>query len=81
MLSLTIDDVKAVIRELTKLPEDTPIADDASLADDFGVDSLDSVEIAMELEEQFRCVIPDPAIKDMKTPALALEIAQRYMPK
>lgn len=81
MADITVDDVKTVIRELMKLSADAAIADDASLANDFGVDSLDSVEIAMELEEQFRCVIPDAAIKDMKTPALALEIAQRYMPK
>lgn len=81
MADITIDDVKIIIREAMKLPADAAIADDASLVNDFGVDSLDAVEIAMELEDQFGCIIPDPAIKDMKTPALALEIAQRYMPK
>lgn len=35
------------------------IKDDAVLADDFGADSLDAVEIVMDLEHEFGISIPD----------------------
>lgn len=35
------------------------IKDDAVLADDFGADSLDAVELVMELEHEFGISIPD----------------------
>lgn len=35
------------------------IKDDAVLADDFGADSLDAIEIVMELEQEFGISIPD----------------------
>ena len=35
------------------------IKDDAVLEDDFGADSLDAVEIVMELEREFGISIPD----------------------
>ena len=46
-------------------PED--IRDNSSLADDMGADSLDSVEIAMELEAEFGIEIPDEKAVQIKT--------------
>lgn len=75
----TIDAVKATIRATMCLPADRKIADDCVLADDLKVDSLDATEIAMALEEQYGCNIPDSVIKDMRTPAKALDVVQRYL--
>lgn len=39
--------------------EYSEIKDDAVLEDDFGADSIDAVEIVMELEREFGISIPD----------------------
>lgn len=49
--------VEKVIRE--HLSYDGPYAEDCSLIDDFGADSLDIVEIVMFLEEEFEVEISD----------------------
>ena len=52
------DKVKQVIVEqLSVNPEE--VTDDASFIEDLGADSLDIVELVMELEEQFGVDIPD----------------------
>ena len=35
------------------------VTTDASFIDDLGADSLDTVELVMEFEEEFECEIPD----------------------
>lgn len=35
------------------------ISNDLELKDNLGIDSLDIVELIMELEEEFNCTIPD----------------------
>lgn len=75
----TIADIKDVIRKNMCLPADHKIADDCVLADVLKVDSLDATDIAMSLEEKYGCVIPDQAIKEMRTPAKALDVVQRYI--
>ena len=54
----TFDKVKDVI--LDKLGvEESQITMEASFVDDLGADSLDTVELIMELEEEFGIEIPD----------------------
>jgi acyl carrier protein len=75
----TIDGIKEVIRKSMCLPADRVISDQCDLAESLKVDSLDAIDIAMSLEERYGCVIPDIAIKDMRTPARALEVVQCYI--
>ena len=54
----TFDKVKDII--IDKLgAEDDKITESASFMDDLGADSLDTVELIMELEEEFGLEIPD----------------------
>lgn len=50
--------IKQIIAEQLGLNEDE-IADNASLLDDLGADSLDIVELVMAMEEEFEMEIPD----------------------
>lgn len=75
----TLDGIKAIIRTSMCLPADHKIADDCVLADALKADSLDAIDITMALERKYGAVVPDQAIKDMKTPAAMLEIVQRYI--
>jgi acyl carrier protein len=54
----TFDKVKEVIIDKLGVEEDK-IVNEASFVDDLGADSLDTVELIMELEEEFSLEIPD----------------------
>ena len=39
--------------------EEEKVTEEASFIDDLGADSLDTVELVMAFEEEFKCEIPD----------------------
>ncbi len=50
--------VKAIVVEYLAV-DPAKVVDSASVIDDLGVDSLDTVELVMTFEEEFRCEITD----------------------
>ena len=67
----TFDKVKDVV--LDKLGvEDSQITMEASFVDDLGADSLDTVELIMELEEEFGIEIPDDDAENITTVGAAV---------
>ncbi len=62
----TLDKVKGVIIDKLGVEEDK-IAPEASFVDDLGADSLDTVELIMQLEEEFGIEIPDEDAEKMTT--------------
>jgi len=62
----TLDKVKEVIIDKLGVEEDK-IAPEASFVDDLGADSLDTVELIMQLEEEFGIEIPDEEAEKMTT--------------
>ena len=56
--------VQAIIAEYLDLEEDT-ITMESQLVDDLGADSLDAVDIAMALEDEFDIEIPDEDLEKM----------------
>ena len=63
---MVFDEVKAIIvKELNVNPDKITL--DASLADDLGADSLDAVEVIMELEDKYSITIDDESAKSIKT--------------
>ena len=46
---------------------------DAHLANDLGLDSLDAVELILELENIFAITIPDEAVEQIQTVRQAIE--------
>ena len=62
----TFDKVKDII--IDKLgAEDDQITEKAAFMDDLGADSLDTVELIMELEEEFGLEIPDEEAEKLAT--------------
>jgi acyl carrier protein len=53
----------------------------SSFADDIGADSLDIVELVMELEEEFGVSIPDDEAEQIKTVADAIRYIERHRKK
>ncbi len=62
----TLDKVKGVIIDKLGVEEDK-IVSEASFVDDLGADSLDTVELIMQLEEEFGIEIPDEDAEKMTT--------------
>ena len=68
----TFDKVKDVV--LDKLGvEDSQITMEASFVDDLGAHSLDTVELIMELEEEFGIEIPDDDAENITTVGAAVK--------
>jgi acyl carrier protein len=69
--------VRNILREQLDAPWDRDITDGARLDDDLGADSLDSVEIAMALEDEFAIEIPDDELKMSMTFAEVVTLIER----
>ena len=68
----TFDKVKEVIIDKLGI-EDSKIESGSSFVDDLGADSLDTVELIMQLEEEFGIEIPDDAAETILTVADAVK--------
>ena len=58
--------VKSIIVEQLGVDEEE-VTPDASVVDDLGADSLDTVELVMAFEEEFGIEIPDEDAEKMRT--------------
>jgi len=67
----TFDKVKEVIIDKLGVEGDK-IAMESSFVDDLGADSLDTVELIMELEEEFGIEIPDEDAEKMTSVGAAV---------
>ncbi len=68
----TYDKVKEIIIDKLGVEEEK-IASEASFVDDLGADSLDTVELIMQLEEEFGLEIPDEDAEKITTVQLAVD--------
>ena len=68
----SFDKVKEVIMDKLGVDEDK-INVEASFVDDLGADSLDTVELIMQLEEEFGMEIPDEEAEKLTTVGSAVD--------
>lgn len=70
--------VKAIIEEQLMV-DGEEITEEASFVDDLGADSLDTVEMIMEIEDEFGIEIPDEDAEKMSTVGAAIEYVKQKM--
>lgn len=61
--------------------EESQVTKEASFVDDLGADSLDTVELVMALEEEFKLEIPDEEAEKISTVGQAIEYIEKNLPK
>ena len=74
----TFDKVKEVIIDKLGVDEDT-IKTDAHFVNDLGADSLDTVELIMEFEEEFGIEIPDEDAENITTVGSAVNYIEKVL--
>ena len=67
--------VKDIVSEQLGVDKDK-VTPETSLVNDLGADSLDTVELVMELEEEFDITIPDDAAEKIQTVGQAIKFIQ-----
>lgn len=70
--------VKKIVVEQLGIKEDA-ITGEASFVDDLGADSLDTVELVMALEEEFKTEIPDEEAEKITSVQLAIDYINTHM--
>ena len=73
----TFDKVKEVIIDKLGV-DDSAITEDAHFVNDLGADSLDTVELIMEFEEEFGIEIPDEDAENITTVSSAIKYIKEY---
>jgi acyl carrier protein len=66
------DTVKSIIVEKLGVDE-SDVTSDASITNDLGADSLDTVELIMEFEKEFDLTIPDEEAEEIATVGDAID--------
>ena len=70
---------KVVVEQLSVDPGE--VTKEASFIDDLGADSLDTVELVMELEREFDTEIPDEDAEKLKTVGNAVSYIMQHLGK
>ena len=72
--------VKAIIVDKLDV-EETEVTPEASFTKDLGADSLDTVELIMEFEKEFKIQIPDDQAEKITTVGHAIEYVEKTVNK
>ena len=72
----TFDKIKEVIIDKLGVDE-AAITEEAHFVNDLGADSLDTVELIMQLEEEFGLEIPDESAEKMTTVQSAVDYIEK----
>ncbi len=77
---MTTEEIMEKVRELVAERlgvDDDEVTEDAKFIDDLGADSLDIVELIMDLESEFDLEIPDESAEEITTVGDAVEYIEK----
>jgi len=77
-MSTVEERIKKIVVEQLGVKEEE-VNNEASFVDDLGADSLDTVELVMALEEEFKTEIPDEEAEKITTVQQAIDYVTAHM--
>lgn len=77
-MSSVAERVKKIVVEQLGVKEEE-VTTEASFVDDLGADSLDTVELVMALEEEFKTEIPDEEAENITTVSQAIDYINAHL--
>lgn len=72
--------IKSIASDKLSISEDQ-VTEEASFIDDLGADSLDTVELVMALEDEFKMDIPDEEAEKLTTVGKAMDYILAHLAK
>lgn len=66
---MVFEKVKEILAEQLDIENLDSITMDSLLVEDLGADSLDSIDIVMSVEDEFKIEVPDEVVENMTTVA------------
>lgn len=78
-MSTVAERVKKIVIESLKIDDPSKVTENSSIADDLGADSLDTVELIMELQDEFGCEIPDEDAEKLSTIGDVIAYVERVL--
>ena len=66
---MVFEKVKEILAEQLDIENTDSITMDSLLVEDLGADSLDSIDIVMSVEDEFKIEVPDEVVENMTTVA------------
>ena len=66
---MVFEKIRAILAEQLDIENEDSITMDSLLVEDLGADSLDSIDIVMSVEDEFKMEVPDEVVENMTTVA------------
>lgn len=66
---MVFEKIKEILAEQLDIENPDSITMDSLLVEDLGADSLDSIDIVMSVEDEFKIEVPDEVVENMTTVA------------
>ena len=71
--------VKEILAEQLDIENEASITMDSLLIEDLGADSLDSIDIVMSIEDEFKIEVPDEVIENINSVADIVNFIENNM--
>ncbi|MCI9112335.1 MAG: acyl carrier protein [Eubacterium sp.] len=76
---MIFEKVKEILAEQLDIENEASITMDSLLIEDLGADSLDSIDIVMSIEDEFKIEVPDEVIENINSVADIVNFIENNM--
>lgn len=72
-------ETKALVSEITEIPEEELKKEDALFVDDLGIDSMMALEIVAKIEKKYKVTIPENEIPNIRSLKNVYELLHKLL--